>query len=60
VRVAEFLPGAPLTRDQVALMRCDNVVARDLPGLPNLGLAPTAAEDPLPAIAANGSGKTRR
>jgi uncharacterized protein YbjT (DUF2867 family) len=57
--LAERLPGAPLTRDQVALMRRDNVAAADLPGLPELGIAPAAVEDVLPAVAARGSGGRR-
>lgn len=39
-RMAELLPGSPLTRDQVALMRTDNVVDPRLPGLADLGVAP--------------------
>lgn len=54
--LAEFAPGAPLTRDQVALMRRDNVASRDLPGLRELGIAPTALEDVVPAVAAAGGG----
>lgn len=38
--IAEHLPGAPLTRAQVALMRIDNVVSGDLPGMMALGIAP--------------------
>ncbi|SFQ03890.1 complex I NDUFA9 subunit family protein [Tranquillimonas alkanivorans] len=37
---AEHMPGAPLTRHQVALMRIDNVADPDVPGLSDLGLAP--------------------
>ncbi len=56
--VAEFLPGAPLTRNQVALMRRDNVASGDLPGLQDLGIRPTAVEDVLPALTA-GSGRAQ-
>jgi NADH dehydrogenase len=49
--LSEFAPGAPLTRHQVALMRRDNVASRDLPGLRDLHVAPTALEDVLPAAA---------
>lgn len=35
-RVAESLPGAPLTRSQVALMEFDNVADDNLPGLSDL------------------------
>ena len=44
----EFLPRPPLTRDQVRLLRRDNVVAADALGLPALGLAPTGLELVLP------------
>ena len=36
--VAEFLPGTPLTRNQIALMKHDNVASDDLPGLPELSV----------------------
>jgi NADH dehydrogenase len=49
--LAEFVPGAPLTRNQVALMRHDNVASRDLPGLGELCVTPTALEDIVPAVA---------
>ena len=48
--VAEFVPGVPLTRGQVALMRRDNVTSRDLPGLRDLHIAPTALEGAIPTI----------
>jgi hypothetical protein len=38
---AEFLPGSPLTRNQVALMRRDNVPSVDCPGLLRLNITPT-------------------
>jgi NADH dehydrogenase len=48
---AEFVPGAaPLTRNQVALMRRDTVGSGDLPGLQDLRIRPTALEDALPAL----------
>lgn len=40
----ELLPGKPLTRDQVTLLKRDNVVSGQLPGLVDLGVTPTAAE----------------
>jgi len=43
-RVAEYLPGTPLTRNQIALMRRDNIASDDLPGLPELSVTPTAVE----------------
>jgi NADH dehydrogenase len=44
----EFLPLPPLTRDQVTLLRADNVVTGDTPTLAALDIAPTAAEVILP------------
>lgn len=38
-RIAEHLPGAPLTRSQIALLRRDAVASDALPGLADLGLA---------------------
>ena len=52
--VSEFVPGAPLTRSQVALMRRDNVASQELPGLRDLHIAPTALEDALATIAVGG------
>jgi len=43
--VTPILPfDPPLTRDQVELLRRDNVVDPNLPGLEQLGITPTAAE----------------
>jgi len=44
----EWLPVPPITRDQVATLRRDNVLSGDLPGLKDLGIAPTAVEAILP------------
>ena len=44
----EFLPVPPLTRGQVDLLRYDNVVAPDAPGLADLGIAPTPLEVIVP------------
>jgi uncharacterized protein YbjT (DUF2867 family) len=35
-----FLPGAPITRDQYALLKAGNVASGDLPGLQVLGVSP--------------------
>lgn len=43
-RVAAILPNPPLTRDQVALLKRDNVADPELPGLADLGIAPTSLE----------------
>jgi len=37
---AEFLPNPPVTRNQVELMRVDNVASPQLPGLAGLGITP--------------------
>jgi NADH dehydrogenase len=42
---AEFLPGSPLTRNQVALMQRDNIASGDCPGLSSLDIAPTEIEN---------------
>ncbi|WP_421933879.1 complex I NDUFA9 subunit family protein [Phenylobacterium sp.] len=39
----------PLTEDQVELLKSDNVVSGDLPGLAELGIEPTAVEAIVPA-----------
>jgi len=44
----ECLPVPPLTRDQVRLLRHDNVASSDLPGLRELGIDPTALEVVIP------------
>jgi hypothetical protein len=38
--VAELLPAAPITRNQIDLMRHDNVAAFDAPGLKELDIEP--------------------
>jgi uncharacterized protein YbjT (DUF2867 family) len=43
-RFLELLPDPPLTRDQVELLKRDNVVAPDMPGLEALGITPTPIE----------------
>jgi uncharacterized protein YbjT (DUF2867 family) len=45
----ERLPGALLTRDQVTLLRKDNIVSGDWPGLADLGIAPTCLELVVPS-----------
>ena len=49
--LSEFVPGAPLTRSQVALMRRDNVASPELPGLRDLHVSPTALEDVVSTVA---------
>src|SRR5215218_6993436 len=48
--ISEHVPGAPLTRNQIALMQHDNVASPNCPGLPELGIKPTAIEAVLPTI----------
>jgi uncharacterized protein YbjT (DUF2867 family) len=47
---AEHLPGSPLTRNQIALMRRNNVASLTLPGLRELGIEPTPIEAIVPAV----------
>jgi uncharacterized protein YbjT (DUF2867 family) len=44
----EWLPKPPLTRDQIALLKSDNVLGGQEPGLRDLGIEPTALESVLP------------
>lgn len=48
--IAEYVPGKPLTRDQVELLKVDNVASGAAPGLTDLGVTPTAAELILPTF----------
>src|SRR4051812_34291057 len=48
--ISEHVPGAPLTRNQIALMQHDNVASLTSPGLPELGIKPTAIETVLPEV----------
>jgi uncharacterized protein YbjT (DUF2867 family) len=46
--LAALVPGAPIDRDVVELLRHDNVAAEGAPGLATLGVRPTAVESILP------------
>ena len=46
-RLLGALPGAPVTKDQLAMLKRDNVASAALPGLAELGVQPT----PLSAVA---------
>ena len=48
--VAEVLPGAPVTRNQVELMEIDTVASAGIPGFADLGISPRAMEDVLQSI----------
>jgi uncharacterized protein YbjT (DUF2867 family) len=50
--VAEMLPGAPITRNQVELMAIDTVASADVPGFADLGISPGAMEQILQSILA--------
>jgi len=45
--VAEMLPNAPVTRNQIELMQVDNVASRDVPSFAELGISPRPVEDVL-------------
>src|SRR5262249_18460438 len=48
--MAEVLPNPPLTRNQVELMRQDNVPTAGAPGFGDLGISPTPVEQILQEI----------
>jgi uncharacterized protein YbjT (DUF2867 family) len=48
--VAEMLPQAPLTRNQVELMQIDTTASESLPGFRALGISPRSLEDELKEI----------
>jgi uncharacterized protein YbjT (DUF2867 family) len=48
--LAEMLPGPPVTRNQVELMRVDNLTSPQLPGFAELGIVPHAVEEILQKI----------
>jgi len=45
----EFIPGKPLTRDQVRMLKIDNVSSAENPTLKDLGLSPRNIESVLPS-----------
>jgi uncharacterized protein YbjT (DUF2867 family) len=48
--IAEMLPGAPVTRNQVELMQIDTVVAPGLPDFADLGISPRPMEEVLESM----------
>ena len=50
--LAERVPGKPLTRDQLRMLRHDNVVAPGAAGLPELGITPASIELIVPGYLA--------
>jgi NADH dehydrogenase len=53
-RIAEVLPGAPLSRNQVELMEVDNVASEGMPGFGALGITPQPIEYALEKIILRG------
>jgi NADH dehydrogenase len=56
-RCAEFLPTAPVTRNQVQLMQIDNVASSDLPGLSDLGISGQSIETRIRAASRDLTGR---
>jgi uncharacterized protein YbjT (DUF2867 family) len=52
--VAEMLPGAPVTRNQVELMQIETVAAPGLPGFADLGISPRPMEEVLESMLRSG------
>lgn len=48
--VAEVLPGAPITRNQVELMQVDTVASPSMPGFADLGISPRPMESVLQSM----------
>lgn len=48
--LAEWLPSPPITRNQVELMRADNVASADHPGFAELGLRPRGVTELVPLL----------
>jgi NADH dehydrogenase len=53
-RVAEMLPGALVTRNQVELMQIDTVAAASVPGFTDLGISPRSMEEVLESMLRRG------
>jgi NADH dehydrogenase len=45
---AGLLPNPPVTRDQLKLLKTDNICVKSAPGLAELGITPTAIEAIVP------------
>jgi uncharacterized protein YbjT (DUF2867 family) len=48
--IAEMMPSPLITRNQVELMRIDNVPSSEIPGFGELGISPHAIEETLQQI----------
>ena len=57
--VAEILPHAPLTRNQVELMQIDTTASDSLPGFHVLGISPRSLEEELEAISSKANEETQ-
>jgi uncharacterized protein YbjT (DUF2867 family) len=53
-RIAEMLPGAPLSRNQVELMETDTIVSAAMPGFDAFGVVPQPIKQALERILAGG------
>ncbi len=51
--IAEILPSAPITRNQVELMQIDTVASPEMPGFGDVGIAPRAVEELLRRMLSN-------
>jgi NADH dehydrogenase len=49
-RMLDLLPSAPVTRNQIELMRIDTIAPPDAPGLQSLGIAPLTLRDAVRSI----------
>ncbi|WMT92780.1 hypothetical protein [Pelagibacterium sp. H642] len=45
-----MLPSPPITRNQIELMRRDNIASGEIPGLASLEITPTALEQVLAEV----------
>jgi NADH dehydrogenase len=46
--MAQFLPTPPITSDQVELLKYDNVISSNYPGLMELGIVPKTIQEIVP------------
>ena len=53
-RIAEMLPGSPLSSAQVDLMEADTIASAGMPGFDALSIAPQPIEHALEQILARG------
>lgn len=58
-RVAELIPGKPLSRDNLDSLKSDNVCSGELPGLADLGIEASTLEAQVPALLHNVGARAR-